>query len=70
MRDLALLLLRIIGGACSLGLFGWFVNRYFGWSVGSKYNDFAIPTEWQAGLSFFIGAVVCFGIVWIAGRKK
>jgi hypothetical protein len=69
MKDMLLLLLQIIGGVCALGFVGWIFNRFFGFSLGSKAGV-VIPTEWEAGVSFFVVAVLCFAIVYFAGRKK
>ena len=70
MKNLLLLLVQIIGFACVLGFIGWIFNRFFGFSLGAKGSDFAIPTEWEAGVSFFVAALFCFAIVYFFGRKK
>ena len=69
MKDLFLLLLQLIGAVCALGFVGWIFNRFFGFSLGSK-SGVVIPTEWEAGISFLVAAVVCFGIAWFFGRSK
>lgn len=70
MKDMLMLLLQLIGFVCILGFAGWFLNRFFGFSVGAKGSGFAIPTEWEAGVSFFVAAAVCFGIVYFLGGGK
>jgi hypothetical protein len=69
MKDLLMLLLQIIGAVCALGFVGWILNRFFGFSMGSKAGV-VIPTEWEAGVSFLVAAVVCFGIVYFFGGTK
>lgn len=69
MKDLLLLLLQLIGAVCALAFVGWIFNRFFGWSLGSKAGV-VIPTEWEAGVSFFVVAVACFAIVYFFGRQK
>ena len=69
MKDFALFLIQLIGYVCGLGFAGWILNRFFGFSVGAK-GGVAIPTEWEAGVSFFVAAVICFGIVYFLGRGK
>lgn len=69
MKDLLLLLLQIIGMVCGLGFAGWVFNRFFGFSLGSRAGV-EIPTEWEAGISFLVVAVLCFGIAYLLGRKK
>jgi hypothetical protein len=66
--DLLGLLLQIVGFACSLGFIGWILNRFLGFSVGAK--GVVVPTEWQAGLSFFLVGAACFGLAWLIDRRK
>ena len=68
MKSFLLFLIQVIGYACSLGFVGWILNRFFGFSVGTK--GVVIPTEWQAGVSFFVTAVICFAIVYFFERGK
>ena len=68
MKDFLLFLIQIIGYVCGLGFVGWILNRFFGFSVGAK--GVVIPTEWEAGVSFFVAAVICLSIAYFFGRKK
>ncbi len=68
MKDLLMMLLQIIGAVCALGFVGWVLNRFFGFSMGSKAGV-VIPTEWEAGVSFIVAAAVCFGIVHFFGKS-
>ena len=68
MKNLLLLLLQIIGFACTLGLIGFIFNRFFGFNVGFK--GVKAPTEWEAGLSFLVVGALCFAIVYFFGRSK
>ena len=63
-----LFLIQLIGYVCGLGFFCWVMNRFFGFSLGAK--GVVVPTEWEAGVTFFVVAVICFGIVYLAERKK
>jgi hypothetical protein len=67
MKDLLMLLLQIIGVACLLGFVFWIFNKFLGFSMGFKGNT--VPTEWEAGIAFFVVAALCFGIVYMFGRK-
>ncbi|MEO5860394.1 MAG: hypothetical protein ABIR33_15775 [Pyrinomonadaceae bacterium] len=69
MKELLMMLLQIIGAVCALGFVGWFLNRFFGFSMGSKAGV-VIPTEWEAGVSFIVAAAVCFAIVHFFGKTK
>jgi hypothetical protein len=69
MKDFLILLIQLIGYVCSLGFVGWILNRFFGFSMGSK-SGVVIPTEWEAGVSFLVAAAVCFAIVYFFGRDK
>ncbi len=69
MKDMLMLLLQLVGAVCALGFVGWIFNRFFGFSLGSK-SGVDIPTEWQAGVSFFVAAALCFAIAYFFGRKK
>lgn len=66
--DLLGLLLQIVGFACTLGFVGWIFNRFFGFSLGFKGT--VVPTEWQAGLSFFLVGAACFGLAYLIDRRK
>jgi hypothetical protein len=68
MKDLLVLLIQLIGYVCSLGFVFWIMNRFFGFSLGSK--GVVIPTEWEAGVSFFVAAVICFAVVYFLGGEK
>ena len=68
MKDFLLLLIQLVCYVCGLCFVGWILNRFFGFSVGSK--GVVIPTEWEAGVSFFVAAVLCFAIVYFFGKKK
>ena len=68
MKDFLQLLLLIIGFACALGFIGWILNRFLGFSVGFKGT--VVPTEWEAGLSFFLVGAACFGIGYFLDRRK
>ena len=68
MKDFLLFLIQLVGYVCGLGFVGWIFNRFFGFSVGAK--GVVIPTEWEAGISFLVATVICFGIVYFFGRKK
>lgn len=63
-----MMLLQIIGAVCVLGFVGWILNRFFGFSMGSKAGV-VIPTEWEAGVSFLVAAAICFGIVHFFGKS-
>lgn len=67
MKDL--LLVQLIAFVCAMGFVGWIFNRFFGFSLGSRAGV-VIPTEWEAGVSFLVAALVCFGIVYFFGRSK
>ena len=66
--DLLSLLLQIVGFSCTLGVIGWVLNRFLGFSVGFKGT--VVPTEWQAGLSFFLVGAACFAIAYLIDRRK
>ena len=69
MKDMLMLLTQLVGFVCALGFIGWIFNRFFGFSVGSKAGV-VIPTEWEAGISFFIASAVCLAIVYFFGGTK
>lgn len=68
MKDLFTILLQIVGFACLLGLVGWFLNYFFGFSV--SFKGATVPTEPLAGLSFFVVGAVCFGLAYLLGRRR
>ena len=68
MKDLFLLLLQIIGGVCGIGAVLSVIGIVLGRPMHFKGAE--VPDDWRAAVTFVIAAVVCFGIVYLAGRKK
>jgi hypothetical protein len=68
MKDLLFLFLQLVGGVCLLGS----VLSVIGiiWGKPMHLKGAAVPDDWRAAVSFLIVGVVCFAIVYLAGRKK
>lgn len=68
MKDLLLLLLQLVGGVCLLGS----VLSLLGilWGEPMRLKGAEVPDDWRAAVAFLAAGAVCFGIVYLATRKK
>jgi hypothetical protein len=68
MLNLLLLLVQIIGGVCLIG----FILSIIGilWGKPMMFKGAEVPNDWRAAVAFIIASAVCFGIVYLSGRKK
>lgn len=68
MKDLFFLLLQLIGGVCLVG----FVLSILGilWGKPMRLKGAEVPDDWRAAVSFLVAGLICFGIVYLAGRRK
>lgn len=68
MKDLLILLIQLVGGVCLLG----FVLSILGifWGEPMRLKGAEVPDDWRAAVSFLVAGAVCFGIVYLATRKK
>jgi hypothetical protein len=68
MKDLFFLLLQLIGGVCGIGAILSIIGIVWGKPMRMKGAE--VPNDWRAAVAFVIAAAVCFGIVYLAGRRK
>ena len=68
MKDLFFLLLQIVGGVCLLGSVLSVIGIIWGKPMYLKGAE--VPDDWRAAVSFLIAGAVCFGVVYLADRKK
>jgi membrane protein DedA with SNARE-associated domain len=68
MKNLLFLLLQIVGGVCALG--GVLSVMGIIWGKPMHLKGAEVPDDWRAAVSFVIAAVICFGIVYLAERRK
>jgi hypothetical protein len=68
MKDLFFLLLQLIGGVCGIGAILSIIGIVWGKPMHLKGAE--VPNDWRAAVAFMIAAAVCFGIVYLAGRRK
>jgi hypothetical protein len=68
MKDLFFLLLQLIGGVCGIGAILSIIGIVWGKPMRMKGAE--VPNDWRAAVAFAIAAAVCFGIVYLAGRRK
>ena len=68
MKELFFLLLQIVGGVCGLGAILSVIGIFWGKPMHLKGAE--VPNDWLSALTFAIAAAICFGIVYLVGRKK
>lgn len=67
MKDLLLLLVQIVGGVCAIGAILSVIGII--WGKPMHFKGAEVPDDWRAAVSFVLAALVCFGIVYLTGRK-
>ena len=68
MKDMLFLLLQIVSGVCLIG----FILSVIGiiWGKPMYLKGAEVPADWRAAASFIGAAIILFGIVYLADRKK
>jgi Ca2+/Na+ antiporter len=68
MKNFLLLLVQIVGGVCAIGA----ILAVMGilWGIPMYLKGAEVPNDWRAAVAFVITAAVCFGIVYLTGRKQ